>query len=192
MRISSQDAKLALRCRIREELKAMTPAKRVADSAQACHLVEQQAVWKEAGSVLLYAPLTEELDIWPLLTKALAAGKIVALPRFIVEKNLYAACQICEPTRDLKPGHFGIPEPSAHCPPIAIYGLDFILVPGIAFDLHGRRLGRGKGFYDRLLAVVRGTTCGIAFDEQIVREIPVEPHDIRLNCILTPTRWIEQ
>jgi 5-formyltetrahydrofolate cyclo-ligase len=65
------------------------------------------------------------------------------------------------------------------------------LVPGVAFDLHGRRLGRGKGFYDRLLADVRGKTCGVAFDEQIVREVPVEPHDSDVNCILTPTRWIE-
>ena len=69
--------------------------------------------------------------------------------------------------------------------------LDFVLVPGIAFDLQGRRLGRGKGYYDRLLAEVRGKTCGVAFDEQIVDEIPVEPHDIHVNCILTPTRWIE-
>ena len=68
---------------------------------------------------------------------------------------------------------------------------DLILVPGVAFDLHGRRLGRGKGFYDQLLAAVRGTTCGVAFEQQMVREVPVEPHDIHLNSILTPTRWIE-
>ena len=66
-----------------------------------------------------------------------------------------------------------------------------ILVPGVAFDLHGRRLGRGKGFYDQLLAGVRGTTCGVAFDVQVVRELPQEPHDARVNCILTPTRWLE-
>ncbi|MEY2466031.1 MAG: 5-formyltetrahydrofolate cyclo-ligase, partial [Verrucomicrobiota bacterium] len=69
--------------------------------------------------------------------------------------------------------------------------LDLILVPGVAFELHGRRLGRGKGFYDRLLADMRGTTCGVAFDEQIVAEIPVEPHDVHLDYLLTPTRWIE-
>jgi 5-formyltetrahydrofolate cyclo-ligase len=69
--------------------------------------------------------------------------------------------------------------------------LDFILVPGVAFDLHGRRLGRGRGFYDQLLANVRGRTCGVAFDEQIVRDVPIEPHDVSLNCILTPTRWVE-
>jgi 5-formyltetrahydrofolate cyclo-ligase len=52
-------------------------------------------------------------------------------------------------------------------------------------------LGRGKGFYDRLLPGVRGVTCGVAFDEQVFRELPSAPHDVHLSCILTPTRWIE-
>ena len=70
------------------------------------------------------------------------------------------------------------------------YLLDVVLVPGVAFDLGGRRLGRGAGYYDRLLTGVRGTTCGVAFDEQISGELPVEPHDVHVNCILTPTRWL--
>ena len=60
-----------------------------------------------------------------------------------------------------------------------------------AIDGSGTRLGRGKGYYDRLLAAVRGTKCGVAFDEQIVGAIPVGPLDIRVNCIVTPTRWVE-
>jgi 5-formyltetrahydrofolate cyclo-ligase len=60
----------------------------------------------------------------------------------------------------------------------------------VAFDLHGHRLGRGKGYYDRLLTAVRGTACGVAFDQQLVPEIPIGPHDVRMNCLLTPTRWI--
>ena len=184
--------KLALRQQVREKLDVLAKATQLAGSAQACALLRQQKRWNEARAILFYSPLTNELDISPLLTEALAAGKTVVLPRFIAEKKLYAACEIHDLARDVQPGHFGIQEPAAHCLPIEIYRLDFVLVPGIAFDLHGRRLGRGKGFYDLLLAVVPGTTCGVAFDEQIVREVPVEPHDIRLNCILTPTRWIEQ
>jgi len=64
-----------------------------------------------------------------------------------------------------------------------------IVAPGIAFDLRGRRLGRGKGFYDRLLANAAGVKCGICFDEQLLAEIPVEPHDVALDFIATPTRW---
>ena len=79
---------------------------------------------------------------------------------------------------------------SPTCAPALLNSLDLVLVPGVAFDLHGRRLGRGKGYYDQLLAGVCGTTCGVAFDEQIVREVPLEPHDVLMNCILTPTRWV--
>ena len=80
-------------------------------------------------------------------------------------------------------------EPREHCAALALNRLDFVLVPGVAFDLDGRRLGRGKGYYDRLLATVTGAACGVAFDRQIVPRVPSEPHDARLNCILTPTRW---
>ena len=67
--------------------------------------------------------------------------------------------------------------------------LDLVLVPGVAFDLNGRRLGRGKGYYDRLLAEFEGWTCGVAFDQQVVEAVPSEPHDMRLTCLVTPTRW---
>ena len=106
-------------------------------------------------------------------------------------EGFYVACEIKDPEKDLLVGRFGIREPETSCGEIELNRLDFTLVPGVAFDLQGRRLGRGKGFYDRMLAAVRGTTCGVAFDEQIVEEVPVEPHDTRVNCILTPTRWIE-
>ena len=135
--------------------------------------------------------MPDELDIWPSLTVALAAGKQVFLPRFISTTNSYAACHVKIPDTDLTLGQFGIREPSESCPQISLNRLDLILVPGVAFDLRGRRLGRGKGFYDQLLAAVRGKTCGVAFDEQIVNEVPVEPHDVLLHCILTPSRWIE-
>jgi 5-formyltetrahydrofolate cyclo-ligase len=91
----------------------------------------------------------------------------------------------------LQLGHFGIREPETRCARLTSGKLDLILVPGVAFDLRGGRLGRGKGYYDRLLRELRGTTCGVAFEEQIVGEIPVEPHDVRLKFLLTPTRWIQ-
>jgi len=69
--------------------------------------------------------------------------------------------------------------------------LDLILVPGVAFDLRGRRLGRGRGFYDRLLLETGGVKCGIAFDEQIAGEVPTGKYDLQMNFILTPTRCVE-
>ncbi len=154
-------------------------------------MLEEQALWKQAQSVLFFAPLPEELDVWPLLAKAISLGKAVALPRFVAEEKTYVACEVRHLTRDVRVGYFGIREPAERCAPVSSNRVDLILVPGVAFDLHGRRLGRGKGFYDQLLTMVRGMTCGVAFDEQVVPEIPIEPHDVELNCLLTPTRWIE-
>ena len=191
MTAPSSNAKAALREQIRARLKAISTAAREAASTKLCsHLLENEA-WSKARSVLFFASMADEPDVWPLLAEALQAGKLVALPRFDPEKKNYAACQIRSLAEDVVSGQFGIREPHNSCPALPLNRLDLILVPGIAFDLHGRRLGRGKGFYDQLLADVRGTTCGVAFDEQIVAAIPLEPHDIPLNCILTPTRWIK-
>lgn len=188
---SIQTAKAVLRREVRQRLKGLDPSHRATAAAQACALLERQESWRSAGSVLFYAATATELNIWPLLNRALAAGKMVALPRFETNSGLYSACQVIDLEQDLTPGQFGIHEPAHRCARIPLNRLDFILTPGIAFDSQGRRLGRGKGFYDRLLMAVCGMTCGVAFDEQIVDAIPVEPHDRRLNCILTPTRWVE-
>ena len=186
-----KEAKAALRRQIVSDLAKISAAERLAASAQARALLENQRAWRQATVVLLFAPLPAELDIWPLLAGIIAAGKVASLPRFVAETGRYTACRVQDPERDVRPGRFGIREPNPLCPEVPLNRLDFVLAPGVAFDLHGRRLGRGKGFYDQLLAGVRGTTCGVAYDEQIVREVPVEPHDVYLNCILTPTRWIE-
>jgi 5-formyltetrahydrofolate cyclo-ligase len=191
MQNSIREAKQALRSQVSARLKQMEPGQRAAASARARALLASQALWKTAQWVLFFAPLPEELDVWPLLTEALAAGKKVGLPRFVAEDESYEACQIQDPKSDLRVGHFGIREPASRCAPLRSTRLDLILVPGIAFDLNGSRLGRGKGYYDQLLGELRGTTCGVAFDEQIVDEIPIAPHDVRLDCILTPTRWVD-
>jgi len=186
-----QNLKWTLRKQIRAALKDSSPQKRADDSAKARDLLQRLATWENSPAILFFAPLPDELDVWPLLQAALTAGKLVALPRFDSGTNRYIVHQIHTLASDIQPGRFGIREPRADRPALPLNRLDLILVPGVAFDLHGRRLGRGKGFYDQLLACVRGATCGVAFDEQIVAEIPVEPHDVHLNCILTPTRYVE-
>jgi len=168
----------------------MTNSQRTEGSAAARALLELQEAWIQAKSVLFYAPLPDELDVWALAEKVLLEGKKVSLPRFDPRRNCYTACEIRDLSTDLRPGRFGIREAGERCAELSLNRLDLILVPGVAFDPQGRRLGRGKGFYDQLLAAVQGTTCGVAFDEQIERDIPVEPHDILVDCILTPTRWI--
>ena len=191
MTATVHSAKASLRQQVRARLSAIPPAQREAASLQTCSHLQQQAIWKSAGSILFFAPLPIEPDIWPLLEEALAAGKAAALPRFSPVTKTYLAARIQNPDQDLHRGQLGIREPTEACAEFPLSRLDLVLVPGVAFDLQGRRLGRGKGYYDRLLADVRGVKCGVGFDEQIVDAIPVGPLDVQLDCILTPTRWVE-
>jgi 5-formyltetrahydrofolate cyclo-ligase len=183
--------KATLRRQIRTELGRLVAAHRASAAAKAIGRLLQQPAWLNAQSVLSFAPLPDEMDISPLLSLALTAGKQIALPRYVPEGGGYVACRVQDPETDLVLGRFGVLEPGERCVIVPFLRFDLVLVPGVAFDLQGRRLGRGKGFYDQILAAVHGRTCGIAFDEQIVREVPVEPHDIPVHCILTPTRWVE-
>ncbi len=198
------ERKRTLRQEIRARLGTMTESERRVRSEAARTLLEQQRVWKEAASILFYAPMEGEVDVWQLLVDAVRQRKEAYLPRFVTEpetgsgsrgdgrvEGRYVVCRIKDPQREVKTGKYDIREPVETCLAGQLNRLDLTLVPGIGFDLNGCRLGRGKGYYDRLLADVSGTTCGIAFDEQIVESLPTEPHDVRLNCILTPTRWIE-
>ncbi|MBI5386879.1 MAG: 5-formyltetrahydrofolate cyclo-ligase [Verrucomicrobia bacterium] len=189
MNLTISEQKTALRRDVRERSQRFSAEARATDSARLCAQLRAQPVWLAARRVLFFSSTPEEPDIRPLLDEALASGKTVALPRFDSTRREYEARQITSLT-DLGPGHFGIAEPGAVCPLIELNLLDFALVPGVAFDAAGRRLGRGKGYFDRLLAHVCGHTCGVAFDWQVVAIVPVEPHDVHLNSILTPSRWI--
>jgi len=169
----------------------MSASRRITAAERVMTMLERQPVWQQARAVLFFASLADELDLWPLLEKSLTVKEVVALPRFDAPTGRYVAARVRDLQRDLCPGKFGVREPDKSTPRIPLNRLDLVLVPGVAFDVRGWRLGRGKSFYDRLLTDFRGTKCGVAFDEQIVDAIPVEPHDIQLDCILTPTRWIE-
>ncbi|MBN2505137.1 MAG: 5-formyltetrahydrofolate cyclo-ligase [Verrucomicrobia bacterium] len=187
---ATQADKAALRRQLVEWARGRTEEARAEESRRICDRLRGEDEWVRAAAVLLYAPMAVEPDVWPLVGEALAAGKQVALPRYVPSRRAYEARRIRNPEADVRVGRFGIREPARHCAVLALKRLDFVLVPGVAFDTCGRRLGRGKGYYDRLLARVRGMTCGIAFDGQVLAEVPFEPHDVPLNCILTPTRCL--
>jgi 5-formyltetrahydrofolate cyclo-ligase len=191
MSLESVTDKAEWRSRFRTGLKSLSQAQRDKDSASARDLLRSQTVWQQAGAILFYSPMVGELDLSPLLDETLQAGKKAALPGFVNETGTYQAFEISHLTRDCAPGKFGIVEPGAHCPPISLKHLDLVLAPGLGFDVSGRRLGRGQGFYDRLLAGIAGAKCGVAFDLQVVAQIPAAGHDVSMNFILTPTRWLE-
>ena len=184
-----EDQKSELRRVLRAEGKRHSAEERTALSLALCKMVEAQPAWNAAKAVLFYMPMNDEPDVRRLMEKALADGKIIALPRYSGVDGRYLACGIKDLRAELHPGAYGIAEPVAACPVMELNKLDFLLIPGVGFSLNGRRLGRGKGHYDRLLAETPGQKCGVAFDWQVTVEVPTERHDISLDCIVTPTRW---
>jgi 5-formyltetrahydrofolate cyclo-ligase len=185
--ISKKDLRIEIRARVH----AIAAEQRLRDSNLACALLRQQNIWAASKSVMFYVALLDELDFAPLVDEALALGKTVALPKFVEATQTYIPFKISHSQKDCAVGKYGISEPVATCAEFPANRLDLIVVPGVAFDVTGHRLGRGQGHYDRLLANVVGIKCGVAFDEQLVQRIPAEAHDIRMNCVLTPTRFIE-
>lgn len=187
---SVQALKKSIRSKVRETVRGVDARSRAEASARAVELLLEQKEWREAKSILLYVPREDELDLRGCLGPARVAGKLVALPRYLPDQSIYCAAVYQGEPGELTPGRFGIPEPPVNAPMVPLNRLDLALVPGVAFDPAGRRLGRGKGFYDRLLADVTGVKCGVALDEQIVPELPEEPHDMAMNYLLTPARWL--
>jgi 5-formyltetrahydrofolate cyclo-ligase len=184
----SSETKAVLRRQLRGEVARHTATELAEASRAICERIVAHKQWREAQTVLLYAPLSGEPDVRSLIESALEAAKLVALPRYEQVAARYEACRVTD-SKGLRTGQFGVLEPSAECPVCELNELDLALVPGIGFSLNGCRLGRGKGFFDRMLSEVRGWKCGVAFDWQVTVEIPTEPHDIRLNSIVTPSRW---
>lgn len=178
-----------IRTSVRARLALVSPVLRNELSRQAIALLERQPVWQSAKVVLGYLALRDEMDLFSAIETARTTGKTIALPRYVPDENAYCAADISHQTSFTR-GAFGILEPPVDSPVLPLNRLDFVLVPGVAFDAWGRRLGRGKGFYDRLLAQVSGIKCGVALDEQVVEKLPSEAHDIAMNMILTPTRWL--
>jgi len=190
MKMDTQQAKAGLRLKIRSALKNLSPEKRVLESEKLCENLRQQRFFQNAVSILFFASLPDEPDLWPLLNETLATQKMAALPCFDADSQTYLTRRVTDVHVEILSGRFGIREPATTCVAIPLEELDLVLVPGVAFDANGYRLGRGKGFYDRLLENFTGTKIGIAFDEQIVDAVPAEKNDVAMDFVLTPTRYL--
>ena len=152
---------------------------KTADDKLLCRWVTESEWFEQAGSIMAYAAIPPEVDLSPVLEKILTAGKTLVLPR--CEQDGVMTARRIEDLSQLVPGAFGILEPKPETPVVAAAEIALILVPGLAFDRFGRRLGRGKGYYDRFLAAFHGKTIGIC--GQLVQEIPVEQHDITMDAV---------
>jgi 5-formyltetrahydrofolate cyclo-ligase len=187
------EAKLALRAERLAARDAIPEALRGQASGAIAAGVARLASFVTAPVVLLTLPFRSEWDTRPLVRLAQDAGMTVVLPRVVPEQRMLRLYAITDLDRDIELGFQDIPEPRTACPCIAPDAIAFALVPGVAFDPVGARLGYGGGFYDRLLPLLAAGTPVVAgaFETQVVERVPVAPHDLRVDTLVTELRTFD-
>ncbi|MFO1302331.1 MAG: 5-formyltetrahydrofolate cyclo-ligase [Burkholderiales bacterium] len=183
-----REAKRALRERVLAARDALDPSMRAAASVAIAQRIAALPSFLGARMPLLTLPFRSEWDTRPLLDASLANGGAVVLPRVNEATRMLELHLVSEPAWQIRAGYRGIPEPDAATPQVDPADVDWVLVPGVAFDASGGRLGYGGGFYDRLLPLLPRATPRIAgaFDVQVVEAVPAAPHDLRVHAIATP------
>lgn len=185
------EAKLAARQAMVAARDALPPAERLAASVAITGRIAALPSFIAARTVLLTLPFRSEWDTHPLIDVALTTGKTVAAPRVNRESRMLELHSLSEGARALPPGAYGIPEPEATADRVAPESVEWVLVPGVAFDRTGRRLGYGGGYYDRLLPLLGGATrVAGAFDLQLVARVPWAPHDVCVDVIVTESQTL--
>lgn len=179
------EEKATLRTQIRARMKGLTPEEREASDRALCARFLSLPQIAEARTVLLYHGMGAEIGTAHLLSPLLAMGKAVALPRCLSDSGMEA--RMVDNTSQLVRHRYGMLEPSVDCPLISSQKIDLILVPGLAFDRSGYRLGQGGGYYDRYLEKYDGHTIALCRDPFLLDHIPREPHDRRLELIVSET-----
>lgn len=143
----------------------------------------------QAKTVLFYLSLDGEVDTVRMIKDAIKQGKRVALPVVRKEKREMFASLVGDIDAEMAPGPHGTRHPKEECIcPVSPESIDLVVVPGLAFDEAGNRLGRGMGYYDRFLSCLPDhvPTVGLAFDFQIIKDFPpLEPHDLCVTTVLS-------
>lgn len=145
--------------------------------------------FQNADSIALYSDFRGEVSTGLIASRAGREGKSLAYPKVMGHDPSHLAFFKVQSAEQLIPGAYGIGEPggsSLDAGEMDIKGFDCIVVPGVAFDIFGFRLGYGKGFYDRQLSFADGVIVALAYDLQIMKDaLPVEPHDVRMDVVVT-------
>lgn len=183
-------AKRAVRARARRARDSVDSAERRAAAQEVAHALLALPELLSARALLAYAALPTELDPVPAVWRLRKRGVRVAYPR--IESPGVLGMHYVDHELELVPGPFGLSQPREHAPRAPHAAIDAVLVPAVAFDVRGMRLGYGGGYYDRLLPILRPDCLriGVAFDEQLLAEIPAEEHDEVVDIVVTQTRVI--
>jgi 5-formyltetrahydrofolate cyclo-ligase len=179
--------KQILRKIMRERLKTQKEVSRRKRSTAIKGRLFRLSEFKKAKTLMLYASFQGEVDTKSMIEGALKKGKQVALP-FISKGTKRLIPRAITAQATLEKGPYGIMQPKKYCSRlIAKHNLDLVVVPGLAFDSSGVRLGRGKGYYDRFLASLpkKTHTVGVCFDFQLVSSVPHSPSDLPVQKLIS-------
>jgi 5-formyltetrahydrofolate cyclo-ligase len=184
--MNTMNSKAAVRNHLRGLLAALSEADRHRKSVIACNLVASSPEFTAARVVMLFLSTPVEIDTAPLALKCWQAGKTVVVPKVSWDQRRMLPVEISSLNTELTTTGPGVREP-VNGQPIPVGFIDLVVVPGLGFTAAGHRIGRGMGFYDRFLAQSEflGVSCGLAFEEQIVEQLPVLDHDIPLSMLAT-------
>lgn len=176
--------KVALRISVRKTLDAIPPQDvRLSDRALFDAFVAQDEVRRAQNLFLFWGITGREPDTSLLIPRLLEMGKTVYLPRVMPGRGMEA--RLYDPQRPLQRNGYGICEPDASSPAVDKGEIELALVPAMCYDRSGFRLGYGAGYYDRWLSGFTGYTVGLCRERVLQRSLPVEPHDLPVNLVLT-------
>lgn len=173
-------AKADLRKHYRALRAQMAPEACLQASLAICETIRRLPAYQEAQVIAVYHPLNREVDLRSLADPA----KRLVYPRLIDQHA--KTMEFAPVLRSFVPGIFDLMEPDGAA--VGKEDIDLILVPGLAFDAEGRRIGYGAGYYDLYLSDFRGVIVGVAYEPQIAQSIPADPWDVPMHWIVTDQR----
>ena len=186
---NSRNQKVSLRKRILESRKQMKPSEVIDKSRVICEKVTELDEYRKANTILLYYPYNNEVETFALFERALADGKTVAFPKAeLVDGVPSLDFYVVSDLSMFENGYKGISEPDINNHSLIKFTdkADLCIAPGCVFDPSGRRIGYGKGFYDRFLnANPPEAVIGLAYELQIVPEIDCDKNDVTMNFVIT-------
>ncbi|MBL7049638.1 MAG: 5-formyltetrahydrofolate cyclo-ligase [Nitrospira sp.] len=190
--------KKRLRSKLLKQRDSIPPLQRDLKEEAIENRLFQLDIFKKARGILLYVSFRSEVDTRQFLDNVIKLNKNLVLPTVDSSKNVLLLYHV-KSSMELKSGYMGICEPGITVNREAtLQDVDLVIIPGTGFDTDGNRLGYGGGYYDRLLSIESKRlaqvehipTVALAFEEQIGEEIPAEPHDIKVDIIITDERTI--
>lgn len=179
-------AKADIRQKLRKILAEIPQEELSSRSLQACHRLFELPEYIKAETIMVFLSLPTELDTTPLVLRSWQDHKRVLAPKVSWDQRRMTPLEIRSLTDDLAVSQMGIREPLDGVP-VPVDNIDLVIMPGLAFDEHGNRLGRGAGFYDRFLShpEFRAVTCALALEEQVTTTLPVGPIDRPVDMLVT-------